>query len=382
MLKSIVPFKNRLNIFYITAILLCVVYFMYVGAYKDLRASVVSAAIFFVIEILIVNTVIVKLLLYFMGKNKYYLPTGTSIESVNKALSDSGFKTRIVNSSVLVKKSSAYYVNLKSDGAFTVSARWFYRRALRDIPAIVSVIQNGTIQNYEALTNLKVKNCPVNNRTKIIGLIFAVGLCVGCIVFSFVLAGYIGVEKRLNDYKRYAVATNENIAEKSLKNFGELTYPSEEIENVVDDVCYFRTQIPASNNILLVYYLWSENGGKCHFYQFAYDTENEKFIAAELDYTKLVTKPKQLEKTFYKMIKKGDGSINSRIREDCTFLYNNLPDTDDLNTYYICECNGMSNNGDSRFTVYKLTKYDDMKVASQIYGNYYCNKQKNKIVIK
>jgi hypothetical protein len=355
---------------------------MYVGAYKDLRASVVSAAIFLVIEAVFVNTVVAKLLLYFMGKNKYYLPVGTSVESINKTLSDSGFKTSITNSGVLVKKGSTYFVNLKSDGAFTVSARWFYRRALRDIPAIVSVIQNGTIQNYDVLTNLKVKNCPVNNRTKILQLIFTVGLCVGCIVFSFVLAGYIGVDKRLNDYKRYAVAKDENISEESLKNLRELTYPNEDIKNSVDDVCYFRTQIPASDNILLVYYLWSENSGKCHFYQFAYDTENEKFVAAELDYTKLVTKPKQIEKAFDKMIKSGDGSVSSRIREDCAFLYSYLADTDNPNTYYICECNGMNNNTDSLFTVYKLIKYDDMKVTSQIYGNYYCNKQKNKIVVK
>jgi hypothetical protein len=382
MLKSIVPFKNKLNIFYIITTLLCVAYFMYVGAYKSLRESILSAAIFLGIGILLVNTVVAKLLLYFMGRKKYYLPTGTSIESVNKALSDSDFKTSIVNNSVLAKKGSTYSVNLKSDGAFTVSARWFYRRALRDIPALVSVIQNGTIQNYEALTNLKVKNCPVNNRTKIIRLMFMVGLCVGCVVFSFVLAGYIGVEKRLNDYKRYAVAENEKVAEKSSQNFVELTYPNEEIKNAVEAVCYFRTQIPTSDNILLVYYLWSENNALHHFYQFAYDTENKKFVAAELDYTKLVTKPKQLKKAFDDMINNGNISVSSRIREDCAFLYSCLADTDNPNTYYICEYNGMNNNTDSSFTVYKLIKYDDMRVTSQIYGNYYCNKQKNKIVIK
>jgi hypothetical protein len=196
-----------------------------------------------------------------------------------------------------------------------------------------------------------------------------------------VLAGYIGVEKRLNDYERYAVAKDDNITDEGLQNLIELTYPNEEIKNTVDDVCYFRTQIPASDNILLSYYLWSENS-KYHFYQFAYDTEKEKFIAAELDYTKLVTKPKQLEKVFADMINKGDISTSSQIREDCAFLYKHLADTNNTNTYYICECNGVSNNGDSIFTVYKLIKYDDMRVTSQIYGNYYCNKQKNKIVIK
>jgi hypothetical protein len=283
---------------------------------------------------------------------------------------------------VIVKIGSSYAVNLQEDGAFTVSARWFYRRALRDIPVIVSAVQNGTIQNYDDLATLKCKNCPVNNSTKIFRLIIVVGLCVGCIVFSFVLAGYIGVAKRLNDYKRYCVTRDESVTEASLPNFRELTYPSEKIKDAVENICYFRTQIPASDNILLVYYLWSEKNTKCHFYQFAYDTENEKFIAVELDYTKIVNEPEQIEKAFDEMIKSGDINVNSKIREDCTFLYNHLADISDMNTYYICECNGIKSNGDSLFTVYKLDKYDDMRVTSKIYGNYYCNKQKNKIVIK
>ena len=425
-LKSSVKLESSINIFYFIALILGYVNFIYISGVYEIKEGILFLIKFSIVANIVINLIISEIWIKLLANELYYLPEEVKIEDlyikVKEFLEERNFKTSLDTYYYCIiarKNDRTYYITLKNGTKLRVAEKCEkyrigiirYRDCLKDIPVIVSVIQDCYIKDFEPLYKIKTKISFMGDLKKIV---LSIGLFPIMVIFVFMYAVLVGVysldyetkayykeieekqQKYSNLKKTLYIETEEDYSNKSYEDILQLDYQPYEVEifmdydlkvsnevvlELINCSCYFQKQIILDENTLLHICFWDDyKKDKLNKYIFEYDIEESKFVKVTKNGEEVYTS-KGIERAWMDILEEYYKKsyvyiINDFVMSDCIFLQTEMKKITENN--YVYECIDKLKD-DYIFEVYEVTPNGKGWYYKETIGIYKCDIDEGKI---
>lgn len=227
-LKSSLPFKSKINIFVYTIFSIWVIWFIYYSGFYGINIALKNSIKLFIVVTLFSDFILTRFLIFILDKKKYCFSyekfTDDLYNKIKNKLSIAGFN--IIDEEkysyiIIIKNAICYKIFFYEDNYFKIVSirnrvdingnilkKYIYKiailkyyRLLKDIPLIVSIIQNFIFDDFDMIKKFRTKNKPISRFHKFAKVIcYLILIVVVCPSITYLIAGIIILDDEIKNF--------------------------------------------------------------------------------------------------------------------------------------------------------------------------------------